>query len=102
MNSQYQVKAMLKEIAAFLHKHDGQLFGKTFRNDIANTIKSNRKIRKIFTDSKNTFYGAPNIHRNGVRGKSFFSSRREDQITKNSIMIVASFVNRHRKSTKIW
>ena len=46
MNSQYQVKAMLKEIAAFLHKHDGQLFGKKFRNDIANTIKSNRKIRK--------------------------------------------------------
>ena len=39
MNSQYQVKTMLKEKAALLQKHDNELFGKKFRNHIADTIK---------------------------------------------------------------
>ena len=53
INSQYQVKSMLKEKAALLQKHDSELFGIKFRNHIADTIKSKRETRKIFTDSKN-------------------------------------------------
>ena len=44
---------MLKEKAALLQKHDSELFGIKFRNHIADTIKSKRETRKIFTDSKN-------------------------------------------------
>ena len=40
MNSKYQVKSMLKEKASLLQKHDEYLFGKKFRNHIADTIKS--------------------------------------------------------------
>ena len=93
MNSQYQVKTMLIEKAAMLQKHGSELSGKKFRN---HTVE-----RKIFTDSKKCLPGAPHIHRDGVRGKKFFSPKAEDQITENSVM-VASFVNRQRKSTKIW
>ena len=32
MNSQYQVKNVLKEKAALLQKHDSALFGEKFRN----------------------------------------------------------------------
>ena len=52
MNSQYQVKTTLKEKAALLQKHDSELFGKKFRNHIADTIKSRRETREISTDSK--------------------------------------------------
>ena len=55
MNLQYQVKIMLKEKAALLQKHDSELFGKKFRNHIANTIKSKRETREIFTNSKKSF-----------------------------------------------
>ena len=34
MNSQYQVKSMLKEKALLLQKHGEYLFGKKFRNHI--------------------------------------------------------------------
>ena len=34
MNSQYQVKTMLKEKTALLQKHDSELFGKKFRNPL--------------------------------------------------------------------
>ena len=55
MNSQYQVKTMLREKAALLQKHDSELFGKTFRNHIVDTITSKREAREIFTDSKKLF-----------------------------------------------
>ena len=42
MNSQYQVKSMLKEKASLLQKHDEYLFGKKFRNHNADTIKSKK------------------------------------------------------------
>ena len=96
---------MLKEKAALLQKHDIELFGKKFRNHIADTIKSKRETREIFTDSKNPFLkspfrGASHIHRDGVRGKKFFSPKEEDQITENSIMVAASFVKRHKQVNK--
>ena len=47
MNSQYEVKTMLKEKAALLHKHDSELFGKKFKNHIPDTIKSKRETRGI-------------------------------------------------------
>ena len=59
MNSQYQVKTILKEKAAILQKHDSELFGKKFRNCIADTIKSKRETRVIFTDSKKAFPWSP-------------------------------------------
>ena len=59
MNSQYQVKTMLKEKAALLQKHDSELFGKKFWNHIADTIKSKRKTREIFTGSKKPFPWSP-------------------------------------------
>ena len=46
---------MLKEKAALLQKHDNELFGKKFRNHIADTIKSKRETREIFTESKKRF-----------------------------------------------
>ena len=55
MNSQYQVKTMLKEKAALLQKHDFELFGKKFMNHIADTIKSKRETGEIFTESKKPF-----------------------------------------------
>ena len=42
MNSQYQVKSMLKEKASLLQKHDEYLFGKKFRKHIADTIRSKK------------------------------------------------------------
>ena len=42
INCQYQVKSMLKEKASLLQKHDEYLFGKKFRNHIADTIKSKK------------------------------------------------------------
>ena len=61
MNSQYQVKTMLKEKASFLQKHDSELFGKKFRNHNADTVKSREK-QKYSQIQKNPFRGAPHIH----------------------------------------
>ena len=66
MNSQYQVKTMLQEKAAMLQKHGNELSGEKFRN---HTVE-----RKTFTDSKKCLPGAAHIHRDGVRGKKFFSN----------------------------
>ena len=85
---------MLIEKAALLEKHDSELFGKKFRNRIVDTIKSKRERRS--SQSQNSpFRGACHILRGGVRGKKFFSPKAEDRITKNSIMVAASFV-RHK------
>ena len=52
MNSKYQVKSMLKEKASFLQKHNGYLFGKKFKNHIADTIKSKKQTKQIFIEHK--------------------------------------------------
>ena len=59
MNSQYQVKTMLKEKVALVQKHDSELFGKKFRNHLADTIRSKRETREIITDSKKPFPWSP-------------------------------------------
>ena len=50
---------------------------------------------------KSSFRGSPHIPRDGMRGKKISSPKAEDQITENSIMVVASFINKH-KQKKIW
>ena len=80
MNSQYQVKTMLKEKSALLQEHDSDLFGKKFRCHIADTIKSKRETREIFTESRTSFPWSPSIHRDGVRGKKFSHQRRRIEL----------------------
>ena len=48
-----------KEKGTLLQKHDIELFEKTFRNHNAETIKSKRETRGIFTDSKKPFPWSP-------------------------------------------
>ena len=72
MNLQYQVKIMLKEKAALLQKHDTELFGKKFRNHIADTIKSKRETREIFTNSKKSFPWNPSYPPRWSEGQKFF------------------------------
>ena len=86
---------MLQKAAALLQKHDSELFGKKFRNHIADTIKSKGETReqeKLHRFKKIPFRGAPHNRRDGVRGKKFFSPKVEDRITENSIMVAASFI----------
>ena len=59
MNSQYQVKSMLKEKASLLQKHEEYLFGKKFRNHIADTIKSKKQTKEIFIEHKKPFSFSP-------------------------------------------
>ena len=75
MNSQYQVKTMLKEKAALLQKHDSELFGKKFRNHIADTIKSKRETREIFTDSKKPFPWSPSYPPRRSEGQKVFLTK---------------------------
>ena len=80
MNSQYQVKTMLKEKTALLQKHGSELFGKKFRNHIADTMKSKRETREIFTDSKKPFPWSPSYPPRRV--KSFSHQRRRIELRK--------------------
>ena len=75
MNSQYQVKTMLKEKAALLQKHDSELFGKKFRNHIADTIKSKRETREIFTESKKRFPWSPSYPPRRSEGQKVFLAK---------------------------
>ena len=59
MNSQYQVKLMLKEKGSLQQKHDEFLFEKKFRNHITDTIKSKKQTKNIFIQTKNPFHSAP-------------------------------------------
>ena len=100
MNLQYQVKTLLKEKAALLQKHASELFGKKFRNHIADTIKSKRGTREIFTDSKKHFPWIPSYPPRRSEVQKVFSPKAEDQITENSIMVTASFVYRNKQVNK--
>ena len=59
MNSQYQVKSMLKEKASLLQKHDEYLFGEKFRNHIADSIKSKKQTKEIFIEHEKPFSFSP-------------------------------------------
>lgn len=69
MNSQYQVKIMLKLKAILLQKHDNELFGKKFRNNITDTIKPKRETKKIATNFKCPFRGCSFTHQDKMRDK---------------------------------
>ena len=75
INSQYQEKTMLKEKIALLQKPDGELFEKKFRNHIADTIKSKRKTREIFTDSKKLFSWSPSYPPRRSEGQKIFLTK---------------------------
>ena len=72
---------MLKEKASLLQRHDEHLFGKKFRNHIADTIKSKKQTKKIFIEHIKPF-----SFEKGENGRSkSFSSQKPDR--KNSIMV---------------
>ena len=50
---------MFKENASLLQKHDEYLFGKKFRNRIADTIKFKKQTKKIFIEHKKHFSFSP-------------------------------------------
>ena len=66
---------MLKEKIALLQKPDGKLFEKKFRNHIADTIKSKRKTREIFTDSKKLFSWSPSYPPRRSEGQKIFLTK---------------------------
>ena len=72
MNSPYQVKTILKEKAALLQKYDSKLLEKKITNHMADTIKSGRKPRKIFTDSKKPFPWSPSYPPRQSDGQKVF------------------------------
>ena len=75
---------MLKERASLLQKYDEYLFGKKFRNHIADNIKSKKQTKEIFIEYKNPFSFSPPHAPKNVRGKSFFLQKPD---RKNSIMV---------------
>ena len=50
MNSQYQVKTVLKEKGSLLQKHDEYVFGKKYWIHNADTIKSKKQTKEIFIE----------------------------------------------------
>ena len=75
MNSQCQVKSMLKEKASLLQKHDEYLFGKKFRNQTADTIKSKKQTKEIFMEHKKPFSFSPSHAPRKCEGQKFFSHK---------------------------
>ena len=75
MNSQYQVKSILKEKASLLQIHDEYLFGKTFRNHIADTIKSKKQTKEIFIEHKKPFSFSPSHAQRKCEGQKFFLTK---------------------------
>ena len=72
MTSQYQVKSILKEKASLLQKHDEYLFGKKFRNHIADTIKSKKQTKEIFIEHKKPFSFSPSHAPRKCERQKFF------------------------------
>ena len=75
INSQYQVKSMLKEKASLLQKHDEYLFGRKFRNHIADNIKSKKQTKEIFIEHKKPFSFRPAHAPRKCEGQKFFLTK---------------------------
>ena len=75
MNSQYQVKSMLKEKASLLQKHGKYLFGKKFRNQTADTIKLKKQTKEIFMEHKKPFSFSPSHAPKKCDGQKFFLTK---------------------------
>ena len=69
------VKSMLKEKASLLQKHDEYLFGKTFSNHIADTIKSKKQTKEIFIEHKKPFSFSPSHPMRKCKGQKFFLTK---------------------------
>ena len=66
---------MLKEKASLLQKHDEHLFGKKFRNHIADTIKSKKQTNEIFVEHKKPFSFSPSHAPGTYEGQKFFLTK---------------------------
>ena len=79
MNSQYEVKSMLKEKTSLLPKHDRYLFGKKFKNYIADTIKSKKQTKYIFIELKKHFSFSVSHSKRKCEEQKFFLSQKLNQ-----------------------
>ena len=86
MNSQYRVKSMLKGKVSLLQKHDEYLlFGKKFRNQTVDTIKSEKQTKWMFIEHKKPFsFSLSHAPKKYEWQKSFLTKIG----SKNSIMVV--------------
>ena len=75
VNSQYQVKSMLKEKELLLQKHGKYLFGKKFRNRIADTIKSKKQTKDIFLEHRKPFSFSPSHAPRKCEGQKIFFTK---------------------------
>ena len=80
MNSQNQLKSTLKEKTLLLQKHDEYLFGKKFRNHIADTIKSKKQTNEIFIERKKPFSFSPLHAPRKCEGQKFFLTKTDRKI----------------------
>ena len=80
MNSQNQLKSTLKEKTSLLQKHDEYLFGKKFRNHIADTIKSKKQTNEIFIERKKPFSFSPSHAPRKCEGQKFFLTKTDRKI----------------------
>ena len=84
MNSQYEIKSMIKEKASLLQKYDQYLFLKKFRKHIADNIKSKKQTKEIFIEHKKPFSFSPSHALRKCEGQKFFLTKTGSKI---SIMI---------------
>ena len=76
MNSQYQVKSMLKQKVTLLQKHDNHLFGKSLGAIfLTPSNPRNRPKVYIYIEQKSPSHLAPHTHREKIRGKSLFLTK---------------------------
>ena len=75
MNSQHQVKSMLKEKASLLQKHGKHLFGKSSGTILPTPSNPRKKSKRYLQNTKSPFHLAPHTERDKVRGKSFSSQK---------------------------
>ena len=84
MNSQYEIKSMIKEKPSLLQKHDEYLFLKKLRKHIADNIKSKKQTKEIFIEHKKPFSFSPSHALRKCEGQKFFLTKTGSKI---SIMI---------------
>ena len=91
---------MLKETAALLQKHDTEMSGKKLRNHIADTIKSKREAREIFTDSKQPYPWRPSYPPRRSEGEKVFLTKGGGSNYGKFNNGSSKFCNRHKQVYK--
>ena len=64
-----------RKSSTLTEKYDSELFGKKFRNHIADTIKSKRETRETFTDSEKSFPCGPEYPLRWSEGQIVFLTK---------------------------